>query len=228
MTRMYKFVRRTWNPLVGCGFNCIYCWARRMAKRQKCELCRSFKPHAHRERLDVSLLPKSGVVFVCDMGDISCHHIQDIREVLRFIESFQQNHETVFFLETKNPSIYSACMEMTRLDPGKTILSATIETNRNQIAAEFSKAPMPEYRYNDMRMLDWPRKHVSVEPIMDFDLDVMFKWIAGIEPEMVSIGYDNYGNRLPEPPLEKTMKLIQMLEDSGIMVERKTLREAWR
>jgi len=54
------------------------------------------------------------------------------------------------------------------------------------------------------------------------------KWILNINPEFgVSIGYDNYNWRLPEPPLAKTLQLIEELEKHGIKVERKTLRKAW-
>lgn len=225
MTRMYKFVKRTWNPFVGCEFNCSYCWARRMARRLKCELCRSFTPHVHEERLNPRALPKSGIVFVGDMGDVACQP-EGIRKVLKFVEEFQRRHETVFFFETKSPYYYVLVFpELASLDPRKTIYSTTIETNRS-ITRIYSEAPDPERRYLAMKMLDQPRKHISIEPIMDFDLDIVFRWITDIEPEIVSIGYDNYGNDLPEPSLEKTLRLIEVLEASGIKVERKTLREA--
>ncbi|KKM63027.1 hypothetical protein LCGC14_1515810, partial [marine sediment metagenome] len=35
-----------------------------------------------------------------------------------------------------------------------------------------------------------------------------------------------YDNNLPEPTLEMTMELIEQLEEAGIEVHRKTLREA--
>ena len=44
-------------------------------------------------------------------------------------------------------------------------------------------------------------------------------------PWAVAIGYDNYNNGFPEPPLSKTMQLIDELESLGIKVYRKTLRE---
>ena len=222
---MYKFVKKTWNPLVGCYYDCEYCWARRLAKRFKCRACNEFRPHIHPERLNQAVLPKSGLVFVCDMGDISCQYITNVRRVLGFVESFQRKYETEFFFETKSPAFYRFFQRLADLNPRKTILSTTIETNR-PITLEFSFAPITAERYRSMKELAWPRKHVSVEPIMDFDLDVMFKWITDIEPEIVSIGYDNYNHHLPEPPLSKVLKLIEDLEASGIRVERKTLREA--
>jgi len=48
-----------------------------------------------------------------------------------------------------------------------------------------------------------------------------------LQPWAVAVGYDNYNNHLPEPPLEKTMQLIERLEKAGITVFRKTLRERW-
>lgn len=42
----------SWNPIVGCTNACPYCYARRIARRfSKCELCRSFTPHLHEERI---------------------------------------------------------------------------------------------------------------------------------------------------------------------------------
>ena len=43
----------------------------------------------------------------------------------------------------------------------------------------------------------------------------------------MTIGYDNYNNRLPEPPLSKVLTLIERLSKSPILVIAKTLRRAW-
>jgi len=223
MSRMFKLLGdrpiKTWNPFVGCLFGCRYCWARRMAKRSRCTECANFRPHLHPERLGKA--PKSGIVFVSDMGDISFAGAEGLRAIIEAATAAQEGGAVLFF-ETKNPGIYHAGFWGT-LAPGRTILSTTIETNRP--VAGVTLAPPPRARYDAMRALAWPRKHISVEPVMDFDLDILFAWISGVEPEVVSIGYDNYGNGLPEPPLEKTIRLIEMLEASGIRVEKKTLRK---
>ncbi len=53
--------------------------------------------------------------------------------------------------------------------------------------------------------LQYDRKFISIEPIMDFDLEIFAKWIEDIAPIHVAVGYDNWNNRLPEPSLSKTL-----------------------
>jgi hypothetical protein len=69
------------------------------------------------------------------------------------------------------------------------------------------------------------RKMVCVEPVMLFDQDFPYK-VASIHPEFVAVGYDNYNNGLKEPSMSDVETLIAVLEDFGIKVYRKTIREA--
>ena len=234
-SRMFGFVTETWNPIVGCSHNCVYCWARRQAQRQKknCPKCGWFTPHLHEERLNRKFKPNT-LVFVSDMGDLFCERVPEewIIAVLSVIKKYPQ---TTFFLETKNPAkmLYLAFY----IPKDNTILSTTIETNiihGNSFGGweyeDISNAPYPCNRYLYMLRSNLKRfnKHVSIEPILEFDLDVLIKWILNIKPKFgVSIGYDNYNCRLPEPKLSKTLRLIEELEKHGIKVERKTLRKAW-
>lgn len=220
-SRMFGFVTRTWNPRVGCDFNCVYCWARRMARRMKhrCSKCYTFTPHVHPERLRTKFKPGE-LVFVCDMADIFTPSFQpmDIRPVLSKIS---MNRKTTFFIETKNPKRY---MDFLDIMPGNVIISTTIETNR-VYPETVSKAPSTRERFKAFASTPWDRKHVSIEPVMDFDLHELTSMMARIEPEMVSIGYDNYGVLkklgIPEPPPEKYVKLREELE-SFTRVEDKT------
>jgi hypothetical protein len=105
--------------------------------------------------------------------------------------------------------------------PENVVFGATIETNRNY---PVSKAPEPSERYKYMADLPYRNKLISIEPVMDFDLDVLAQWIKDIKPAIVYIGYDNYNNRLPEPSLSKTKQLITELQ-RFTRVRSKTLRE---
>jgi len=101
-------------------------------------------------------------------------------------------------------------------------LGATIESNR---VYAVSKAPPVAERALAMSALQYKRKFVSVEPILDFDIDIFANMIEGIAPEIVAVGYDNWNNRLPEPRLSKTLHFIERLEEFT-EVRKHTLREA--
>jgi hypothetical protein len=58
------------------------------------------------------------------------------------------------------------------------------------------------------------------------DTEKFIEWIEDIAPIHVSVGYDNYGNRLPEPPLSKTLQLIERLSEFT-EVRKLKLRESW-
>ncbi|MEM2129812.1 MAG: hypothetical protein QXZ70_04355 [Candidatus Bathyarchaeia archaeon] len=91
-----------------------------------------------------------------------------------------------------------------------------------------SDAPLQFDRLYFMLKLAEAKRHklfISIEPILDFNLELFANMLIRIRPWAVAIGYDNYGCGLPEPSLAKTMKLIEKLENANITVYRKTLRE---
>jgi hypothetical protein len=55
-------------------------------------------------------------------------------------------------------------------------------------------------------------KYITIEPIMDFDLESFISMIELIKPVQVNIGADSGNNGLPEPPKEKILALIKRLE----------------
>jgi len=215
-TRMFGFITETWNPITGCLHDCYNgrCWARIMCNRFGRRWGYGFQPTFHPERLNRKFKPDR-LVFTVSMGDLfgSWVKTEHIKAVLDVIDT---NRMTRFFLETKNPRRYLE-FEI----PENTVISTTIETNRSY---SVSKAPPVHERYSAFKQLGG-LKHVSVEPIMDFDLDILVDWIGKMNPSIVSIGYDNYGAGLPEPPVSKTVKLIEAVKDIGIAVEVKSLRK---
>ncbi len=224
-SRMFNIVGETWNPITGCLHFCRYCWARQLAltKLKNTKRYRGgFKPRLNEEELKKTF--RGGVVFVSDMGDIFSPGVKDewIISVIRHIAKFP---DTYFLFLTKNPTRY---VDFIGSMPANAILGATIETNKDDLYTEhrISQAPLPSIRYKAMKELNWPLKFISIEPILDFDLEKFAKWIKDINPFMVYIGYDNYNWKLPEPALEKTRRLIEKLSDFTLVIK-KTIRPAW-
>ncbi len=214
----------TWNPIVGCKHHCYGdgCWAARIALRLKDNpYVKRYRDGFDHPKLIAKELRKTWkpntVVFVVSMGDMWGRWIED-RWIKRVLEACQNSPRTIFFFETKNPRRYYDWLE---LIPENAILSSTIEANSDY---NLSEAPEVKERYAAMKQLEWGRKHISIEPIVDFDLEVFLRWIKDIKPVIVSVGYDNYGCNLPEPSLSKTMKLIEELK-KFTKVEKKQLRE---
>lgn len=220
--RKFGEITETWNPVIGCLHQCIYCWAKRLAAKLA-ELGvqpyaeRDFAPTLVRWRLDKKFSRKS-FVFVCDMGDLFGGWVPK-EWILKVLGNVSRNESASFFFLTKNPKRYA------EFDFGENVvLGATVETNR--FLQGISRAPQPPDRLEAMASLDHEYKVLVVEPILDFDLNEFVYWIRRIRPIFVVIGYDNYGNRLPEPPLEKTRELVEKLSEFT-EVRYKTLRKAW-
>jgi hypothetical protein len=100
-------------------------------------------------------------------------------------------------------------------------LCTTIETNR--IYPEMGKTPEPVMRAIQMNQFyNWPT-FVTIEPIMDFDLDEMVKLIKLCHPNQVNIGADSGNNNLPEPSKEKLLALIDELKKFTVIDQKRNL-----
>lgn len=217
---MFKFVTKTWNPVIGCKHYCSYCWARSLAETKLKNIERYKDGFIYPKLIESELNKKFGneLIFVVDMGDLFGNFIPT-EWIMKVIEAEKKSPDAIFFHLTKNPKRY---FEFVDYFPKNAILGATIETNR---LYPFSKAPEVKERYDAMKWMDWKAKHISIEPIMDFDFDIFLKWIHEIKPTEISIGYDNYNSKLPEPSLDKVKQLISQME-GFTNVNLKSLREA--
>jgi len=219
---------KTWNPFVGCKFDCIYCAPtfKAQAKRQKhnCAECYRFAPHFHEDRL--CRIPTAEIIFVAGSGDISFCPPEFTRRIIAAIKSHNIRcpHKTYYF-QSKRPGYFEQFIDEL---PENVSLVTTLETNRDEGYEKISKAPPPSERYRQFLSLDYPRKVVTIEPVMDFDLDIFSQWITEINPEYVWIGFNSRPNAvsLPEPSKEKVVALIKKLEEAGIPVRPKDLRGA--
>jgi DNA repair photolyase len=217
---------KTWNPFKGCEFGCTYCVPsfQRQSKRQKslCMDCYNYTPHCHKDRL--KKIPSARIVFVCGNADISfCPDNFTLKILEQIVDHNKRAPHKTYFFQSKRPAYFGPFLSKF---PDNVILLTTLETNRDEGYSSISKAPCPSDRYRQFRALDYPRKVVTVEPLLDFDLDIFASWIENISPEYVWLGFNSKPESvaLPEPSEEKAQQFGQRLGTAGIKIRGKTLR----
>ncbi len=199
---MYPWVTHTWNPLAGyCHHDCEYCYMRDgfLGKLSK------YKGEVELDEDEINTKLGNGkTIFVCSAIDLFGEWVsnRDIRSILDRCKDYSNT----YLFQSKNPSKIGEFLDFM---PEDSIVGTTIESNRNY---SISKAPKTEDRHRELSKLDWPNKMISIEPILDFDLNELGRWIRNIEPEFVSIGADSKDNDLEEPNGEKIEKLINRIE----------------
>lgn len=209
---MYPWVTHTHSHLGGeCPHRCVYCYV---------DNPRFGRPEKYRGPLrlieaEFAVNYGSGkTVFIENCNDLFAEDVPDefIRRVCAHCRTWPEN---TYVFQTKNPS------RMRRtwlLLPKGGIFGTTIETNRH--IPGISKAPRPQDR--TAAMMGWQaRKFVTIEPVLDFDVDILAEWIIRIEPEFVNLGADSKDHRLPEPTVEKIMELGDKLKIYGIELREK-------
>ena len=237
---MYRENKKSLNAFVGCNFDCVYCRPsfQRLLKRQPCDLCKSYSPHLHWNRLDKKSPKTSGdeFVFFPSTGDPSFASFQELHRLLQYVAN---NSQTKFLMQTKNPRMFIDYMlklgfvKSIDVFPKNLLIGTTLESDitffdtksKYTRYPEISKAPSNAYRAFHMVNIKHP-KIVTVEPILDFNSERFEIWIRQINPKIVYIGYDNHQCLLPEPPLEKTLQFIEELK-KFTEVRLKTIRKAW-
>jgi hypothetical protein len=224
---------KTWNPFKGCRFDCTYCEPsfKKQSKRQKrddsknrgCDECYRYVPHEHEDRLQA--IPSSAIVFVCGNADIAFCPPAFTRRIIRCIEEHipRCRKEKTFYFQSKKPAYFEQFLGEF---PPEVILVTTLETNRDQGYRKCSKAPVPSKRYEQFKRLDYPRKVVTIEPVMDFDEDVFPRWIVDLAPEYVWLGLNSKPEAivLPEPSVKKLRGLVRALKHAEIEIRGKELR----
>jgi len=208
---MYGWVTHTWNPANGtCEHDCIYCYVKR--GRQQ-----GWKHDIMLKKAIDDNLGSGKTIFVCTQTDLFGEWVpgEIIERVLKQCAKYPSN---TYLFQSKNPHRFG---DFSHQMPINTILCTTVETNRN--VHGISKAPTPYERCQAMyvnKKMGY-KTSITIEPIIDFDLDELFNMIKIAMPDFISIGADSKKSGLPEPDSDKVRLLISKLNDCGIKIEKK-------
>ena len=197
---MYPFVTHTWNPIKGrCSHDCQYCYMKRFPQKE-----------LHLDEKDLQTDLGSGhFIFVGSSTDMWAEDVPSywIYSVLAQCRRYLGNR---YLFQSKNPyhfynDPFYFNLHLRGID---TIWGTTVETNQQYPC--MGNAPTPLERQKAMMGLIG-RRMVTVEPILDFDLEVFVELIRLASPEWVNIGADSQGHHLPDPSAEKVEALIEQL-----------------
>jgi len=214
--RMFGSVGWTWNPIAGCTHKCKFCYAEMLMNKYKQSFIPKLRPNFFNDKFPED----ESWIFVGSMGDIFCEGVPDewIIKLLNFINQYEGNHK--FLLQSKNPCRLTSSGEFNFTSymghfKEKIIIGTTFETTGE---TPWSTAPTTKERYEAMKYLKDAgyKTFLSLEPLADFDVDIMRTWIDKLSPEAVEVGLENYTNYLPKPHDVKILMLLEWMKDVGI------------
>lgn len=216
---MYGFVTHTWNTIKGkCPHKCSYCYVKKWGSQ----------PELHFDEKELKTdLGTGNTIFVGSSCDMFADAIPP-EWVIRTLQHCEKYPGNTYFLQTKNPKgfmdygVYIASLD-------KIILCTTIETNLH-FDSVFSNdnimgdAPDTQERKAQFLRIPIKEKMITIEPIMDFDLKVMVRWMKESDVIQVNIGADSQKSGLPEPSKEKVLELISELEKFTTVHQKSNLK----
>jgi hypothetical protein len=202
---MYPWVDHTYNVIKGlCPHDCSYCYMKIF-----------HLPPLHIDQKELRVdLGQGNFIFVGSSCDMWAEVIPGLW--IELVLEKCRAHFNRYLFQSKNPGRFQHYLAVC---PLHSIFGTTIESNRS----EDGLAPLPYFRYKAMREMPG-HKMVSIEPIMDFDLYTMIKWIKEIAPDFVSIGADSKGHHLAEPPPDKVDRLIEELSKLTVVKTKNNLK----
>lgn len=210
---MYEFVTHTWNTIKGkCYHDCSYCYMKRFGKQNQV-------------RLDVKELKtdlgSGNFIFIGSSCDMFAKDIPEdwIRATLKHMEQFDNK----YLLQTKNPERVLDFIDSSVISE-KCIVCTTIESD-----VFFTKimgnSPHPIERSKAMlKLSDVIDTYVTIEPILDFNLQPFVKIIKRCRPKQVNIGADTGRNNLIEPSRDEILMLISELEKFTVVHKKANLK----
>ena len=176
----------TCNPLRGaCMHRChAYCFVDMLKMR----FPNMRKKYSGPPEIDSSVLKgntgSGKTIFVCSCTDLFAENVSEnvIETIIKECAKYPDN---TYLFQSKNPVRLKSFIHMM---PKDSILGTTIETNRQSLIDKSSHAPSVVDRVKGMkslvglRLLEDFDTMVSIEPLMDFDVDELVQIIEDINP----------------------------------------------
>ncbi len=228
---MYPWVTHMHTHLRGeCTHQCPYCYVQSIAKNlaEKRNLPHMLEMYSGPLRLDEHEFEtnygKDKVIFIEHMNDLFAMGVRD-EWICRIIAHAKRFFLNQYVYQTKNPARAIKWIGL-KIDgaiirPRKDIFGTTIETNR--ITGRC--APSTQDRINAMcqirRLYPDMALFITIEPVMDFDVDTMLSWMKDAKPTFINIGADSKGNCLLEPTSDKLRMFIDGVVKLGIEIRQK-------
>lgn len=208
---MYEFVTHTSNPIKGvCPHDCSYCYMKSIYNR--------FNNLDRTVRLDQDELNcnygRGRFIFMGSSTDMFATEIPT-EWITQVYDHCLQYDKNGYLFQSKNPTRFlEPALIGHPLMQRKDIVyfCTTLETNREQPVV--SKAESMNGRVIAMQKLRELgfRVMVTMEPIMDFDLNDVVSMLGYIQPFQVNIGCNTSRSvHLPEPSREKILGLVNTL-----------------
>jgi len=194
---MYQWVTHTVNPLGGgmgptkggCLNDCLYCYMRRLHEK-KAVVASKYEGKPRIWEKEMKGWGKGKTIFVQNCSDLFANDVPD--EIIMQILDHAKKFDNTYLFQSKNPA---RILDFLDFFPPKTILCTTLETNREVDGIWSKECPTPFVRglamYQIRQQRPDIRLSITIEPIMDFDLEAMKSWVEDVKPEFMSIGADS-------------------------------------
>lgn len=227
---MYKWVSHTVNPLAGaCMHGCSYCYINNLKIRS---------PIIKTKYSGIPRLSENGMnqisgndkmIFVTSMADLFAENVPT-ELIIKILKKCSLKNGNKYLFQTKNPKRLTeikgdknSWFRLFDFIPDNSIIAITMESDIHYPEI-MRNAPTPQERFmwfNYFKKFSNLERHITIEPILDFDFNNFLGFIQLINPAQVNIGFASGNHNLPEPSKDKVLKFILELEKFMKVIKKK-------